>query len=300
MTSSSNPTLDPARHELLRAKFGRYLDWRVPLIENTVGPFDPSVFDRFDARRRSLVDSAVSKLLSYTEEEIEVLAAPGRRDAPPKVDWGNFLDHNLYRLKESEPPWYAGGFGHPDHVADFEHWCKMPRFTVEEAVYLSIGIEPGHLAEKFDRRGRNRDERATAWPTLIFLFRRHEQLNRQFDSQGHGWHVQPLDFLDWARSVEFQAHPEFLRLLERYHCRPKAPAAAPSRPPDKRAIDTIAQLFTAMAIDSRGYRPGDARSPIPREIADLAASMGLEISDDTVRKYLKIGASFIPEDWKPE
>jgi hypothetical protein len=28
--------------------------------------------------------------------------------------------------------------------------------------------------------------------------------------------------------------------------------------------------------------------------------MGMKISEDTIRKYLKIGAEFIPEGWEPK
>ena len=70
--------------------------------------------------------------------------------------------------------------------------------------------------------------------------------------------------------------------------------------PDKREVDKIAQILTAIAISELGYRPGAKRSPIPKEIADSAANMGLEISDDTIRKYLKIGASFLPDDWETD
>lgn len=54
-----------------------------------------------------------------------------------------------------------------------------------------------------------------------------------------------------------------------------------------------------MTIEYLGYRPGQARSPIPKEIAELAASMGLSLSTDTILKYLRIGAKFLPKDWVP-
>ena len=62
----------------------------------------------------------------------------------------------------------------------------------------------------------------------------------------------------------------------------------------------IAQLFTAMAIDQLGYNPRDSRGPIPKEIAEIIAEMGLAVSDDTVRKYLRIGSRQIPSEWKPK
>jgi hypothetical protein len=54
-----------------------------------------------------------------------------------------------------------------------------------------------------------------------------------------------------------------------------------------------------MAIDQLGYNPRSARSTVPKEIAELASEMGMSVSDDTVRKFLKLGASFIPDDWEP-
>jgi hypothetical protein len=76
-----------------------------------------------------------------------------------------------------------------------------------------------------------------------------------------------------------------------------APPTTPAEP-DKREIDKIAQLFTAIAIDAYGFRPDQKRSPIPKEITDIAARLGLSVTADTVRKYLKRGASFLPPDWR--
>jgi len=91
-----------------------------------------------------------------------------------------------------------------------------------------------------------------------------------------------------------------VRVLTKYHPRTVATsrhAASPARS-EPRNVDKIAQLFTAMAIQHYGYQPGK-KSPVPRAIADLAATMGLNVSNDTVLAYLKQGAEFIPPDWKP-
>ncbi len=55
-----------------------------------------------------------------------------------------------------------------------------------------------------------------------------------------------------------------------------------------------------MAIDNYGYVPDARRGPIPKEIQDMMAALGLEISQDTIRKYLQIGAKHLPKDWKPK
>lgn len=139
----------------------------------------------------------------------------------------------------------------------------MPSFTVEETVCLSIGVEPANFpAPKL--RELEDSPPSELWPALQFLVRRYDELKRQFLLHSFRRDVQPKDFLEWAQRVEFEVHPEFQRLLKARHLdnAPKSVSAADGKKPDRREIDKIAQLFTAMAIDYLGYVPGDARSPI--------------------------------------
>lgn len=313
MDEVTGPALDARRQHLLEAKLGKLLRWQKPDVVDTVGPFDPSVFEHVESQRRDVIAQCRVKLAAYSEAQVEALLA-GESKQPDAVhaDWRTFLEN---RLRLPELPWFAGGFGHPDHVADFDYWAKMPRYTVDEITCLSVGVEPGAFP-KSELSNLSRSEPDKLWPAQTFLLRQRELLRRQFDPQGHGWHVGPADFLHWAEQKSLAAHPDFLRLLRLYHGPAQTvavPAAKPvlepatetaaeptgARPPDRREIDSIAQLFTAMAIDHLGYRPGQARSPIPKEIAELAASLGLSLSTDTILKYLRLGAKFLPKDWVP-
>jgi hypothetical protein len=176
----------------------------------------------------------------------------------------------------------------------------MPHLSVDEAVHLSVGIEPETFSTR-DFADFEKKPSSDLWPAIVFFLRRREQFRRQFDPQRNGWKVQPRDLIAWIDRVELEVHPEFLQLLRKLHGGASSPAGArPAAPrPDKREVDTVAQLFTAMAIEYFGYDPKALRSPVTKEIAELAASMGIELSDDTVRKYLQIGARFIPDDWMP-
>lgn len=135
---------------------------------------------------------------------------------------------------------------------------------------------------------------------MKFLQDRYELLQRRF---GHGYRdrtVGAADFLGWALRIDLEMPADLRELLKRYHMRSsvsQAAAAAPERT-DKREIDKVAQLVVAMAIDGYGYDPDARRSAIPKEIADAAAKYGAEIHPDTIRKYLRIGASFLAPDWK--
>ncbi len=191
--------------------------------------------------------------------------------------------------------------------ADFEYWGQMEAFDLHEALLLSVGLEPKHFtSEKLEASKKAMEKKALLEP-IEFLVKRHEQFYRKFPSGSYGKRrVDPTFLYDWFTEVSMAVHPRFLQVLQSRARGQSIVASSPSQgnassaKPDKREIDKIAQLFTAMAIDQLGYDPKAMRSPIPKEIADISAKMGLDVSDDTVRKYLKAGAKFIPEDWNPE
>ncbi len=301
MTNRPQDKLDPQRQKVLAAKLGRFLTWSRPQIEKTVGPYNPESFDSFDTRRREIIADCIARLEGYSDDQILLLSERGTDDPDgTRKAWRDFCSTEIDSLRKRSLPWYAGGFGHPDYVADFEHWCKMPTFTVDETLFLSIGVEPDQFTSQ-QLQDLEKQDQSKFWPSLRFLLRRREQLRRQFDPHHHRWRVAPDEFIGWSERVDLEVHPDFLRLLKTYHGASQRKATSSEAPrTDLREIDTMAMLFTAMVIEYYGYDPVQNRSPIPKEIAELAASLGLSVSDDTVRKYLKKGASFLPEDWKPE
>lgn len=191
----------------------------------------------------------------------------------------------------------GGGFGHPDHRADFEYWCKMPSLSIPEATCLSVGINPGEFDEREFKRLLSESDRSRFWPAVQYLLKRYDLLFRKFYSR-----VGSDRLIIWAEQVDLEIPAEFRQKLLAFHAPPSLRSQEDTKAskPDKREIDKIAQLFTAMAIDLYGYVPRDTRSTVPTDIADLAAGMGLQVSTDTIRKYLRIGASFIPDDWQRE
>lgn len=297
MTQPSNTELDPSRHQLLMNKFGDLLEWTVPDIRPTIGPHDPSVFLRFESKRLELIDACRSRLRTYSSAELATLLEGVGFTADIVIPfWNSFLAQPIQILREMKPVWYAAGFGHPDHAADFEYWAKMPGFNVSELTCLSIGIEPG-LFPKEKVLSIQKKQHDKLWPAAQFLLRRHEQLKRKFDPRNFDWQVQPITFIDWAASVNFETHPVFLRLLRQYHPSDAAPPPSATKAglADKREVDTIAKIITVLAIQKFRYEPKAARSEVPKKIVDLAAASGIEISEETVLKYLRRGATFVPK-----
>jgi len=311
MAPTSTVDFDALRQDLLKAKLGELFTWSVPELLPTIGPSDPADFVRFEARRAELVHSCTDHLRALTDDQLLVIAKGPDDAAATRATWRSFQHDVINRLQEKIPPWYSGGFGHADHVAEFDYWAKMTRWTVEEVLCLSIGVEPRSIPREVilrlaagdglsARKPRSTVDYSHLSRPLQFLLRRYEQLNRRFDPEFNGWSVRPNEFIAWVERVEFEAHPEFLRLMKKYHSE-NGLVASPStqaKEPDKREIDKIAQLFTAMAITKFGYDPEALKSPIPKEIVELAANIGISVSDDSVRKYLDIGAKFLPKEWK--
>lgn len=301
MTKDISPEadLDEKRSKLLRAKLGGLLVWKMPILTETIGPCDPKVFEVFEERRSSLVSSCIDQLRLFTDGEIDQILSRSKEAQSAARSWDSFQDNEIYRLQKQAPPWFAGGFGHCDRIADFVYWARQAFFSVDELTCLSIGFDPRQeIAKRIDAI--TAKDPHFQYQSVKFLIERHQLLTRQFNPNGYEKRVRPADFLRWVDRMEFEVHPDFLALLRKYHGPEQQ--RSPSRPlpkQDRREIDTIAQLFTAMAIDQLGYNPRSARSSVPREIGELASEMGLSISDDTVRKFLKLGASFIPDDWEP-
>ena len=57
------------------------------------------------------------------------------------------------------------------------------------------------------------------------------------------------------------------------------------------------KIIIAMAINGYGYDPLSSKSEIPTELEGDISSLGMSVSDDTIRKYLKEAvAKVLPEN----
>lgn len=97
-------------------------------------------------------------------------------------------------------------------------------------------------------------------------------------------------------------HAEVQRLdREVFGTAPKAiQPAEVDRPLSTTERNTLLKLVIGMAVKCYVYDPKASKSTTPKEIADDLAGLGITITDDTVRKYLKEAAqAFLPESAKP-
>jgi hypothetical protein len=211
-------------------------------------------------------------------------------------------------LLERRFGWYLAALGETELLADTDHWAKAAFLTMDEAFWLSVGLAPERqftdaIANEVQRRARKN-------PVADYLRQRTVLFKRALDPYGHNRELSPDRILDWIERVELDVHPSFPEMLRVMIAR--APTKAPvatgssvenattSEKAESRERISMAKLIVAMAIREYGYDPDAKRGPIPKEIHDLTVSLGIEVTDDTIRKYLKLGARYLPENWKPE
>jgi len=278
--------------DIMSARFGRFWNWSPPVVENHIGPYFPEVWSDFEAkvdkaRRDSLHDTnllSLSELQARYCEEGEFKRQLVKGDA-----------HS--NSKGDEPHWWQGGFGNSKNAADIEYWGRIARFSFVEAACVTIGFDPKHYDEKHFKRHNYH-------PVIEFFLARLEMIRREF-AQGD---IRRRELLSWIKAIDVPVHAEFLKQLEsanrvsRYNFKQDdlADRSDGPRKIDHREKVSMAKIITALAIDGYGYDPEAKKSPIPSEVENVAAKLGLNITDDTIRLYLKLGAQHLPKDWKTE
>jgi hypothetical protein len=69
--------------------------------------------------------------------------------------------------------------------------------------------------------------------------------------------------------------------------------AKSDKPLGTRERDTMLKIIIGMAVKGYSYDPAASRSTVPKEVADDLNALGVGVTDDTVRKYLKEAAESV-------
>jgi hypothetical protein len=302
------------RNDLIRriieGALGELAHWQRPVSSPGIGPAFPEVFDHFEgelSRLRAAIEEQLS--LCSLQELSEI--SPGS-EAPklnPFHDEQGRLGHlaiALRSLKSRVPQDFVGGWAVAGKEVDLSYWAAFATISLDDLVFLSLGREPrkASLRAVCDTYGRS-DEADTL---LYFL---EDRLELIANAMG----CDPVDskamvglkaFFDWVQEARFPIDQRFhLALRRRFH-----PETGPSHTEgtqepssgvaegvkfDPRERASLVKLITAMAVDAYGYEPTARRGPIPREIEDIALRLGIEITADTIRKFLREGNQYLTQ-----
>lgn len=111
------------------------------------------------------------------------------------------------------------------------------------------------------------------------------------EENGDLWQVESYDdfLLD---DIEIVVRTQALRDLEQSFA--STPVAGTEKALSTRERDTLYKIIIGLAMDGHGYRPGDKRSTVAREVSAKLSELGIAVSDDTVRKYIKEAEQLLP------
>lgn len=281
---------------LMKDALGDLLNWQAPKIFEMVGPCDPSAFSAFEASLAYDIASATAELNELSEHQVIGLVMKRPTDDEDILRWwSSYSEDMLERLQQQEPIWAAGGFGHPEHIADFAYWLRMKRWTLDEATAVSIGFEPA--SNPFSKMSVIFKHEAI----YNFYLRRGALIENNFNWATLAWNgSQEVDTVcRWFSEVDLEV-PDMLKseATSLFGVKfKKARRVDKSKDhTDPRERKAMLRLIIGMAVGGYGFDPKAVRSKVPSEIASDLDLLGISMDLDTLRKYLREGSAMLDID----
>lgn len=303
--SKNEVELDTVLLNAFRRTGGDLVAWVRPETPPLLGEEYASALARRKVQQDSLLAEIREELCSGRDVGLELnFDEDGLAVDDLTKKWQSGFKVRVNELVKNLSIWTSAGLGDPKLLAEYAHWSQMAFLQLEEALWLSVGLEPQAIfsATLNDKKIHTDLE----VQIVAFLKRRQELLRREFNPNRYESRHGAKAIKAWIERVSLAVHPEFYQMLEvmvgralpteQTSTKPIIPTAMEGERFDNRERTSLAKLIVSMAMDFYGYVPSDARSPIPAEIQGYAAKQGIDIDVDTVRKYLKLGATYLPKD----
>jgi len=297
---SNEPSRAYITTKVLQRRYGRLLKWRKPVIHNIRGPYHPDVFDGFAFDLALSIQVCKETLQDMTDAEFfERFDLRGEVSDPEHTMSERLTLAELKVVFLQEPVWFAGGFGVEGREADAQHWARMQKWSLDEAVALSIGFEPcGDLLEGADGMPVQND-------VLTYYNKRKALIEDNFDwgSAAAPHRNRVSDLIRWFDQVELDVPEQLLAAADKYHAlgigkksKLGRSNAADEKPLDPRERSTMLKLIIALAVNGYGYDPKAERSTIPSEIESDMNLLGVGINLETIRKHLSSGSALLDDE----
>jgi len=173
-------------------------------------------------------------------------------------------------------------FAH-EHSPNYRDWALMRYWSADEAALLACGFDPKVRPQRVLRLHLDHGSRWDAVRRLFELFERGRGLPASSIAT-------PGEYLEWGsrHGIEF---PAALTAAVREH--QETHAALTTRPTkrrpeaEEREKNTLLKMVGGMARAQYAYDPRERRSSSAKKIADDMRRVGLDIDEDTARKWLK-------------
>lgn len=175
------------------------------------------------------------------------------------------------------------------HGDEIHHLLMMDTWHYETAMLLLFGVfraEVSGEADYFWIEGRRYADDCDVGDMLKEVSR---MTRLWLSNPAHGTHATPKEYFAWARVKGIKIYWYKLARSAGYFAEPLTEAVS-VKDLTPREKSTQNKLIYGMAMAGYGYRASDQKSDAPKRIADDLAEFGISLSDDTVRKFLKLAA----------
>lgn len=288
--------------QIIQTLFGElYYATEVRTVKN-IGPYKPRMLESLARVMKTYIVEVREIINSMSDSEFE-------KGFALREPFSEFSIQKLSSFKAQveklnfKSPWWLAGLGHPDYEADFKYWSMISDLNLREAVCLTLGVSPtGFSDEILNKFAQNFDSRSGNNTISLFVGRRYELLRRKFNPLGLDDLIIPMSELkSWVVEVELEVPEKFNEIILKNrtgaYLNPPSPKETCA---DRRELNSIAKLITAMAMEKYGFDPDRPRNPASSKIKSAAALAGLELSEDTILKYLKLGAALRTKSTDPD
>ncbi len=223
-------------------------------------------------------------------------------------------------------------FNKPSALADFQYWAKMSFWSLEECTVLSFGRSPDivkisnvesqrqyspFVKELLDthrlvKRATSMNQLAKSnIPGFFVAWAKRnnisipQELADAVVAHGHqiaDWktgyeesvkHLQELQSLSDKQNKQIEMLLQKINEMKANQQTKRSVSKANLHP---RTRDNLLRLIIVMAVDGYSYDPKAAKSPTHKDLEGFADQLGISLSDDTIRKYLKQAAELLPGD----
>lgn len=279
-----------ARHIVIDDTFEKNVAMMVDILDQQVGELEAFFLSLEDEDLQAICRISSSVVLQSIQDELMRLVRSLNR-----------------RLKGFDRFHHMAIGAYPHERADYKMWANNDSYSEPELVWLSIGLEPTEevlIAYQNYKNGRGGIAKyiGSEADRRLQIIGRSRTLGTYGQKRADGEKA-----LTWITSIDLGTPKGFLDMLSKSAGRVKseevldhqseAPVAANL---DGRERVAMSKLLAAMAIDAYGFDPSAKRSDIPKEIEGIVDRLGLSLSTNTIRKYLRQGSELLPEDWEPE
>lgn len=184
--------------------------------------------------------------------------------------------------------------------ADFVHWSKAAHWTLDEAIALSFGKEPGQVTWKKIEPLKDKTDFAKAYAKRSDLALRATRIKKLTDP------VMPVVFISWAKELHIELPSILLSELEKIgntaidwrkewlKLKASYDSVQKQAPENTQQTENLLQAVACIAMDGYGDKPNDPKRTAPTEISNALKNNGKAIDRKTIKGWIDKGISLLP------